>query len=177
MLFKSSAMNKSASHFALRALVAAGTLTLLLVSGCQNQNSGQVEPSPTAGGTFTGQALPDKVEDLMGTPFYSSSKDLATQVKVEGACYLVIAPQNPSHAFLVLEKMSTPEEVAPRPSTLTKFSGRITGLDAPDLVRHVKEGYELDLVLTQDKKVTMLELSQPPTADATPAVSEVDGGE
>lgn len=158
-------------------LAAAGAVAILLLSGCQKDEPANNSASPVEAGTFTGQKLPEKVENLTGTPFYTTSKELTPQAKVEGACYLVIAPQSPTKAVLVVEKMSKPEEVAARPSELTEFSGQTTSIDSPDLIKLVKESYDLDLNLTDDGKIAVLELSRVPTKGATPATAEVEKGE
>lgn len=156
-------------------MVAVTTVTLFLFSGCQGGGKVEVRSTPDQVGNYTGQQLPDKVEKLVGTPFYSTAKELAGVAKLQGASYLVIAPQAPTNAVLVLEKMSKVEDVAARPSTMSEFSGKTTTVAAPELVTYVKEHYELDLNVAADGKVTVLELSQAPSAGASPTPQPAEG--
>ena len=153
------------------------TLTTLTLSGCQGGQKPKASPTPAAVGTFTGQQLPDKVEKLEGTPFYSISPALSEVAKLPGACYLVIAPQDPTRALLIHEPNSKPEEVAKRESKSTEYSGRNTSVDSKALVEHVKQTYDLELNTANDGKVVILEVASAPLSGTTPADKEVKDGE
>lgn len=153
-------------------------LIALLGSGCQATGP---SPSPTASASaastlFTGQVLPPEVQRLTGTPYYGTSDELAGQIPgLNGAPFLLMAPQNPTVALLVVESGSQPADVKERPSQLTDFSGRTERLDNPEAVKAVRESTGLDL-LQENGQIIVLRISSPgvapaaasPTPGATP---------
>lgn len=147
-------------HRGLRCLASVFIAGLLFV-GCQQQEEHSATPTPAVAGTFTGQDLPSKVEELNGTPLYSVSKELTGVAKLEGATYLLIAPQDPTKALLVQEKGATPESLSGRESKPIKISGAKTTTDSADLVKHVKERYEMDLQVDDAGKVVVLQVVGP----------------
>jgi hypothetical protein len=155
-----------------RALAAAMGAALLLLGGCQGQPPSGGEVSASASPTpnvYTGQSLPAKVDRLNGTPLYGSSAELAAQAKLEGAPFLLIAPQDPTRALLVLEAGSTPAEVASRPSQQSDFSGVTESIDAPQLLSYVKDKIGLDLKTDDSGKVVVLKVAHSGAAPASPA--------
>ena len=154
------------------ALAGALSASLLFLSGCQNQGS---EPGPSASASptstaFTGQALPSKVDRLSGTPLYTISPELAAKAKLDGAPFLIIAPQDPSQALLIVEAGSQPAELVKRPSKLTDFSGATESIDAPELIGLVKDKTGLNLKTDASGKVVALKVasSTTPAPGATP---------
>ena len=159
---------KNSIHGKWTGLLSACLLAGLLLTGC-NQETPAPQPTAVEAGTFTGQKLPDKVEQLDGTPLYSISEELTTVAKAEDACFLLIAPQDPTKALLVKESGTKPAELATRESKMTKFSGSKSTMKSESLVAHVKENYQLDLQV-DNGEVVVLSVSAP---DATP---DVDAG-
>ena len=66
-------------HSAKSVLLALGLA--VAVAGCSGE-SAVPSPTPEAVGTYTGQDLPEVVEQLEGTPLYSQSAELTTLAKV-----------------------------------------------------------------------------------------------
>lgn len=152
-----------------RLQLAATAYLVTLISGCQTPSSSQVtasdSPTPTY---YRGQNLPQQVEKLSGTPLYSTSEELAKTAKLtDGAPFLLIAPQNPSQALLVIEPGTTPKALLERPSNLGDFAGSTESLDAPELVSQVKDAFGLELKTGDDGKVVVLRLSS--AQGATPS--------
>lgn len=137
------------------------------VVGCSGEPAAP-SPTPEAVGTYTGQDLPDVVEELEGTPLYSQSAELTPLAKVQGATYLLIAPQDPLKALVVVEEGASPEEVAKRKSEPVKLAGKRETLDAQALVDHVKAQYQLDLKTDDKGQVIVLKVAKGPAAAATP---------
>lgn len=163
-------MRKKRSSVRLQ-LAATACLVATLVSSCQTPSASPVpasaSPTPTY---YRGQNLPKQVESLSGTPLYSTSIELAKTAKLtNGAPFLLIAPQNPSQALLVIEPGITPEALLERPSNLSDFAGSTESLDAPELVNQVKDSFGLELKTGDDGKVVVLRLG--------PAQDETPGGE
>ena len=152
-------------HSAKSLLLALGLA--VAVVGCSGE-SAKPSPTPEAVGTYTGQDLPEVVEQLEGTPLYSQSAELTPLAKVQGATYLLIAPQDPLKALLVVEEGASPEEVSKRESGPVKLAGKSETLDAPALVEHVKAQYQLDLKTDEKGKVIVVKVSGAPSGDATP---------
>ncbi len=145
-------------------------LTTLLVSSCQS-NSSPVATAPTASsspGYYTGQALPSNVENLSGTPLYSTSVELAEKLPMQGAPFLLIAPQNPEEALLVVETGADPAEMKSRPSQITEFSGVTETTDAKDFLEFVKTSYQLNLKIDDNGKLVILRI-QPKASQNAPA--------
>jgi hypothetical protein len=115
---------------------------------------------------YSGQALPAKVERLSGTPYYRSSDKMAAMAKLDGAPFLLMAPQDPTRALLVVEHGSTPADVMGRPSELSDFSGVTETSDATELVKFVKDDIGLELKVNEAGKVVVLKVERA----ATPAV-------
>lgn len=148
-------------------LWAGALLVALLLAGCQGAGPGETtasaSPTPTM---FSGQTLPSKVEMLTGTPIYTSSEKMAPLVKLEGAPFLLMAPQEPTRALLVIETGSAPSALAGRPSELAQFSGTTELIEAPDLVKFVKDEMGVELKQDEAGKVVVLRV-QPASAGAT----------
>jgi hypothetical protein len=153
-------------HSAKSVLLALGLA--LAVAGCSGESAAP-SPTPEAVGTYTGQDLPEVVEQLEGTPLYSQSSELTPLAKVQGATYLLIAPQDPLKALLVVEEGASPEEVSKRQSGPVKLAGKSETLDAPALVDHVKAQYQLDLKTDDKGKVIVLKVSGVPSSETAPA--------
>ncbi|HIB65042.1 MAG TPA: hypothetical protein EYO33_08020 [Phycisphaerales bacterium] len=153
------------SSCGLVAILAAG----VLLTGCSQESAPTA--TPAAAGTFSGQELPNKVDNLDGTPLYSISKELTEASKLEGATYLLIAPQNPTMALLVQEKGTAPDELSGRESKPTTLSGVKTTSALPEVVQLVKERYELDLQVNDKGEVVILQATAPVPSDATPKAS------
>ncbi len=148
---------------------AALAVVVVLLSGCQGPSS-SASPTPVATPTanvYTGQTLPSKVERLEGTPLYTKSAQMAAVTKIDGAAFLLMAPQNPTEALLVVESGSTPPDLAGRPSQLGEFSGQKETLEAPELVKFVKDETGLDLK-QEDGKVVVVRVSKAGSATPTP---------
>ena len=144
--------------------------TTLLVASCQS-NSSPVATTPTASsspGYYTGQALPSNVESLSGTPLYSTSVELAEKLQLPGAPFLLIAPQNPEEALLVLETGADPAEMKSRASQITEFSGVTETADAKDFVEFAKSSYQLNLKTDDNGKLVILRIA-PKDSQNTPA--------
>ena len=156
------------SSCGLVAILAAG----VLLTGCQQESAPTATVTPASAGTFTGQDLPSKVENLNGTPLYSISKELTEASKLEGATYLLIAPQDPTMALLVQEKGLTPDELSGRESKPTTISGVKTTTSLPQVVQHVKERYELDLQVNDKGEVVVLQAGAPVQTGSTPDATE-----
>lgn len=161
------------------ALLGAFSAAVLLGSGCQNQEAGAGSPVASASPTstvFSGQSLPSTIDSLTGTPYYTNSSKLAEIAKLDGAPFLLIAPQDPSKALLVLELEAKPSELAERPSQLGNFSGSTESIEAPELIKFVKDDTGLDL--QQDNgKVTVLKLTNTTaTSDSTPSAPNSPSG-
>lgn len=153
--------------------VAAILLSLVLgvfAGGCSQGEDPKASQSPEASGTFTGQNLPTEVEELEGTPLYSVSEDFAKIVKLDGAPYLLIAPQDPLKALLILEPGVDPAEVKTRESKQIKLSGTSEPIEAKELIEHVKQQYELDLKTDENGKVVVLRVKPSgPKTESSPA--------
>ena len=130
-------------------------LLLVLLPGCSKSEPTTAQ-TPAASGTFTGQDLPDAVEQLEGTPLYTSATELAPLHKLEGACFLLIAPQSPDKTLMVFEEGAKAESLSTRESKPIKVSGTKETLESPDLVKHVKERYGLDLQMNEAGQVVYL---------------------
>lgn len=138
------------------ALTLVSTLTMAcFLSGCRQDSPAPAETPQTAG-TFTGQELPEKVEELEGTPLYSGSEEIHSLLALDGASYLLIAPQDPLKAVLVLEPGAVPAELAKRESKPVKLSGKKEVADSKALVDLVKQRYELDLQTDTEGRVVVL---------------------
>lgn len=148
--------------------LAATACTALLFSGCQTPQGGQVTASGTPSPSYyRGQSLPSQVDKLSGTPLYSTSEELAKKAKItDGAPFLLIAPQNPSQALLVVEPGTSPKDLLSRPSSLSDFAGTTESLDAPELAGHVKDAFGLELKTDDSGKIVLLRLK---SGQATPA--------
>lgn len=145
----------------LRLFLAATACTALLGSGCQSPSPGQTTASATPSPSYyRGQSLPSKVDKLSGTPLYTTSEDLAKKAKItDGAPFLLIAPQNPSQALLVIEPGTAAKALASRPSNLSDFAGTTEALEAPELISHVKDSFGLELKTDEAGKVVVLRLT------------------
>ena len=157
-------------HSAKSALLAPALALTVIVSGCSGE-SATPSPTPQAVGTFTGQDLPQVVEELEGTPIYSESVDLAPLTNLNGATYLLIAPQDPLKALLVVEEGAKPEDVSKRESAMLKLTGKSESIEAGDLVKHVKDEYQLDLKTDDQGKVIVLRVSAKDAPAVNSAVS------
>lgn len=147
------------------------TLALpLSIVGCTG-NGANSSPTPRSVGTFTGQDLPELVEELEGTPLYSESVRLTPLAKTDDAVYLLIAPQDPLKALLILEEGAVPEDVALRKSEIVKLAGKRDSLKNEALVAHVKEQYQLDLKTNESGEVLVLRVvaGDSPATTASPA--------
>lgn len=161
--------------------LAAFSAAVLLTAGCKGFVSGDGEVTPSAsptGSMYTGQTLPSKVDLLSGTPYYASSDKLAAAAKLDGAPFLLMAPQEPTKALLVVEAGTAPAEVKGRPSELRDFSGVTESLDAPELIKLVKDDLGLDLKVDDAGKVVILKVmkgspapARSPGSLATPATA------
>lgn len=157
--------------------LAAFSAALLLTAGCKGFVSGQADVTPSAsptGSMYTGQTLPSKVDLLSGTPYYANSEKMAAAVKLDGAPFLIMAPQEPTKALLVLESGTAPSEVKGRPSELRDFSGVTETIEAPGLITMVKDDLGLDLKTDESGKVVMLKIAKGapiPAGASTPAAS------
>lgn len=148
----------------------------LLLAGCQQEEPAPT-PTTTVAGTFTGQELPEEIEQLSGTPLYSVSEELTGVAATEDACFLLIAPQDPTKALLVQEKGSKPADLASRESQTTDFSGTKTTKKSDALVTHVKERYELDLQVSESGDVVILNVEPPAaTSSAETESAETEAG-
>lgn len=154
--------------------LAAGSTVALLLVGCQTQPIGT---GTAASGTptpsyYRGQSLPSEVDKLSGTPLYTTSEEIAKIAKIDGAPFLLIAPQNPSQALLVVESGTAPKDLTGRPSNLSEFTGSTESLEAPALVEFVKESFALELKVDEAGKIVVLRVSNPnnstPKAATTP---------
>lgn len=156
------------------ALIGAVLSAALLLPGCKtSDHQGTVSASATpTSSMYSGQALPSQVELLSGTPYYANSEKMAALVKLEGAPFLLMAPQDPTKALLVLEAGSTPSAITGRPSELSDFSGVTETIEAPELVKFVKDDIGLDLKQDESGKVVVLKVKAPPAAGATSATPE-----
>ncbi|MFA5506002.1 MAG: hypothetical protein WC314_16395 [Vulcanimicrobiota bacterium] len=149
-------------HLAKTAALALALATTL--AGCSG--NGSTSPAtPQAVGTYTGQDLPEVVEELEGTPLYTGSTELTGLAQAQGATYLLIAPQDPLKALLVVEEGTTAEQVAQRQSAPVKLAGTRGTLDAQPLIEHVKANYELDLKTDEQGRIIVLNV---PNAAAAP---------
>ena len=136
-------------------------LALSLVSlGCQNTSAPTIAANPTPLGVFTGQSLPTEVLELEGIPLFSASEQLAKNVDYSGATYLLLAPQDPSKALLILEPNSEPSELAKRPSGPVKVTGSKELKKADGLLKHVKDTYQLDLQIAPSGEVVVLRVKE-----------------
>lgn len=137
--------------------------------------SGQSEVTPSASPSssmYTGQALPAKVDLLSGTPYYANSAKLAAAAKLVGAPFLLMAPQEPTKALLILEAGSTPADVTGRPSELRDFSGVTETIDSPELIKLVKDDLGLDLKVDDAGKVVVMKVAKgDPAPKATGSTS------
>lgn len=147
------------------AILACTVVLGLSVGGCQGE-----PPTPTATpesvGTFTGQELPEVVEQLEGTPIYSSSPGLAQVLPSESGAYLLIAPQDPLQALLVIEEGVTSETINERESKPVLLSGHKASIDPGAVLAYVEEHYQLELQTTPDGQVVVLRVAS--SADAEP---------
>ncbi len=164
-------MHKQRINFSL--WLAAGSTVALLLVGCQTQPTGTATaasgtPSPSY---YRGQSLPSEVDKLSGTPLYTTSEDIAKKAKIDGAPFLLIAPQNPSQALLVVESGSTPKDLAGRASNLSDFTGTTESLDAPALVEFVKESFGLELKVDEAGKIVVLRVSSIKSSSTPKAAS------
>ncbi len=149
-------------------------MVALLSAGCQTPST---DAGTAASGTpspsyYRGQSLPNEVENLSGTPLYTTSEDLSQKAKIDGAPFLLIAPQNPNQALLVIESDSSPKDIAGRTSELSQFTGKTETLEAPALIEFVKESFGLELKVEESGKVLALRVSKDggatPKAATTP---------
>jgi hypothetical protein len=159
-------------HSAKLALLAPAVALTMTLTGCSGEGANP-SPTPEAVGQYTGQDLPEIVEELEGTPIYSESVDLAPLTNLKGATYLIIAPQDPLNALLVVEEGASPEDVIERKSAPVKLAGKRESLDAGSLVKHVKDEYQLDLKTDDKGQVIVLRVAakDSPVAKTTPAVT------
>jgi hypothetical protein len=148
---------KSAFH-----ILAVVYMAIILV-GCQQGAPTETPSTPAVAGTFTGQDLAESIEELEGTPLYSISQEITDVAKVEGAAFLLIAPQDPTKALLVVEVQTTPADLAKRDSKQTKYSGKRKTMDSQALVDLVRERYELELQTDDQGKVVVLQTGPQPT--------------
>jgi hypothetical protein len=95
---------------------------------------------------------------------------MAAIAKLDGAPFLLMAPQDPTRALLVVERGSTPADVAGRPSELSDFSGVTETSDATELVKFVKDDIGLELKVNEAGKVVVLMVERPVPGTATPAL-------
>lgn len=137
------------------------TAAVLFLHGCQgNSTTDAATPAATpTSNVYSGQSLPAQVDRLGGTPLYTKSAQMAGAAKLPGAPFLLMAPQNPTEALLVVEVGSAPTDLVNRPSELGEFSGVTEMLDAPDLVKFVKDETALDLK-QEGGKVVMLKVEK-----------------
>lgn len=140
-------------------------------TGCKSEEPAPATPVEV--GTFTGQSLPETVEKLEGTPLYSSSKEISGLAKFNGAAYLLIAPQDPTKALIVVEPGANPEEVSQRPSQPITLAGSRDTVEGKELASQIKERYQLDLQTTADGKVETLLVKTSP-AGSTPAATPAE---
>jgi hypothetical protein len=71
-----------------------------------------------------------------------------------------------------LEAGSTSSAITGRPSELSDFSGVTETIEAPELVKFVKDDIGLDLKQDESGKVVVLKVKAPPAAGATSATPE-----
>jgi len=122
-------------------------------------------------GTFTGQDLPEKIEELKGTPLYSISEELSSVAEIPGAAFLLIAPQDPTKALLVVEQETLPADLAKRASKPIALSGKKESKKSESLAAHVKERYELELKSDANGDIIVL-MVQPQVSDKAEVVEE-----
>jgi uncharacterized lipoprotein YbaY len=154
-------------HSAKSAILAPAVALTLMVAGCSGETVAPT-PTPQAVGTFTGQDLPEVVEELEGTPIYSESVDLAPLTELKGATYLLVAPQDPLKALLVVEDGAKPEDVAKRKSAMVKLTGKKEVLESGTLVQHVKDEYQLELKTDDKGQIIVLRVAAANTPAETP---------
>ena len=83
---------------------------------------------------------------------------------LDGASYLLIAPQDPLKALLVLEPGAVPAELAKRESKLVKLSGKKESAESQALLELVKERYQLELQTDDSGRVVVLRTESSGTA-------------
>jgi hypothetical protein len=156
------------------ALLGALCATVLFTSSCQGEKSVSSGPSASASPAstmFSGQNLPAKVDRLSGTPYYRNSPEMAGIVKVDGAPFLLMAPQNPTQALLVIEQGTLPAQIVERPSQLTDFDGTTDSLESPELAKFVKDNLGLDLKKDEAGKIVTLKVAPGATSNGSAATA------
>jgi hypothetical protein len=155
------------------ALWAGALCVALWLSGCQGNGSADAPTSPatTASTMFSGQELPGQVDRLTGTPYYTNSEKLAKLASLEGAPFLLMAPQDPTKVLLVVEAGTEPAALLNRPSQLADFSGSTKTVDSPELVKFVKEEMGVELKQNESGQVVVLVVQKTDGTSAAPLSS------
>ncbi len=140
-------------------------LSLILfavLAGCQqgDPNSSSEASGPEPVGEYIGQDLPNQVQALSGIPLFFISPELSLKAAEPGAFFLLLAPQDPQRAVLVLLSDETPEAVAGRSSENHELDGTTKLLANPGLAEFVKENYEIELASDDSGNLILLEASR-----------------
>lgn len=115
---------------------------------------------------FVGQELPSKVEHLLGTPFYLEL--IKDKVKLDGAAFLYLSPQDPTQALLVVDPKAKPDDLKKRESHLMEISGTTELVDLSEAATALEDKMGLKLH-RQGGKIVVLRISAFSQISASPS--------